>query len=91
MKTKKNNQEWLPDQKINWGASLLIVVLTEFFVIFLKSIGCVDLEKSTWWIGIAIGGILASIFNWLRPRYDKAGPFWKAIYRFLIEQMPPPD
>jgi hypothetical protein len=93
MKMKRNNNtsEWSPDQKITWGASLLIVVLANFFVIFLKSIGTVGLESNCWWAGFVIGGALSVIINWLRPRYDKAGRFWKPIYRFLLEQMHPPD
>jgi hypothetical protein len=91
MKLEKNISRWTPDKKINWAASLLIVVLTNFFVIFLQSIGTIDLEGSTFWVGTAIGCALATTLNWLRPRYDCAGRFWKPIYRFLLEQMPPPD
>jgi hypothetical protein len=91
MKRDNNTSEWSPDLKITWGASLLIVVLTNFFIIFFESIGTVDLESKGWWVGLAIGSALSAIINWLRPRYDKAGRFWKPIYRFLLEQMHPPD
>ena len=88
MKREKDTSCWTPDKKISWAASLLIVVLTNFFVVFLKSIGTIDLEGGTWWVGTAIGCALAAMMNWLRPRYDRAGRFWKPIYRFLLEQMP---
>jgi len=91
MKHEKNTSRWTPDKKIRWGSSLLIVVLTNFFVIFLKSIGTFDLEGETWWVGMAIGCVLAAVVNWLRPPYEQAGRFWKPIYRFLLEQMSPPD
>jgi hypothetical protein len=88
MKHKKDMSVWTPDKKISWGASLLLVVLTNFFVLFLQSIGTVDLA---WWVGMAIGCAMATALNWLRPRYDQAGRFWKPIYHFLLEQMSPPD
>ena len=91
MKRDSNSSNWTPDQKISWGASLLIVVLTNFLVILLKSIGTVDLESGAWWIGTVIGCALAAALNWLRPRYEQAGRFWRPIYRFLLEQMSPPD
>ena len=91
MKREKNTSNWTPDKKISWAASLLVVVLTTFLALFLKSIGAVDLERGTWWVGLAVGCVLAVALNWLRPRYDRAGRFWKPIYRFLLEQMPPPD
>ena len=91
MKLGKGTANWTPDKKISWGASLLVVVLTNFFLIFLQSIGSVDFGRGSWWIGLAVGGILATALNWLRPPYDRAGRFWKPIYRFLLEQMPPPD
>jgi hypothetical protein len=91
MKREKNTSDWTPDQKISWGSSLLIVVLTEFLIIILKSIGIIDLEGETWWVGLAIGCALAAIMNWLRPPYETANRFWKPIYRFLLEQMSPPD
>jgi hypothetical protein len=91
MKHEKNTSSWTPDKKISWGLLLLIVVLTNFFVIFLESIGTLDLEGKTWWVGMAIGVCLAAIMNWIRPSYERAGRFWKPIYRFLLEQMPPPD
>jgi hypothetical protein len=91
MKHENDTSRWTPDKKINWGASLLIVVLTNFFVLFLQSIGTVDLAGGTWWLGTVIGCALAGAFNLLRPRYDQAGRFWKPIYRFLLEQMSPPD
>jgi Na+-driven multidrug efflux pump len=91
MKREKDTSRWTPDKKISWAASLLTVVLTNFFVIFLTSIGTFDLEGGTFWVGMAIGCALAAALNWLRPRYDHAGRFWKPIYRFLLEQMPPPD
>ncbi len=81
---------WTPDKKISWGASLLVVVLTNFLVI-LQSTGSVDFGEGSWWVGFAAGGVLAAALNWLRPRYDRSGRFWKPIYRFLLEQMPPPD
>lgn len=91
MKRESSSSNWTPDKKITWGSSLLIVVLTNFFVIFLKSIGSVDLERDAWWVGTGIGCVLAAALNWLRPRYDQAGRFWKPVYSFLLEQMPPPD
>jgi hypothetical protein len=91
MKRETNTSRWTPDKKISWGASLLIVVLTNFFVLFLQSIGTVDLTRGTFWAGTAIGCVLAVALNWLRPRYDRAGRSWRPIYRFLLEQMPPPD
>jgi len=91
MKSEKDASGWTPDKKISWAASLLIVVLTNFLVLFLKSISTIDLERGTWWVGTAIGCALAATINWLRPRYDRAGRIWKPIYRFLLEQMPPPD
>jgi hypothetical protein len=91
MKREKKTSGWTPDKKISWGSSLLIVVLTNFFVIFFKSIGTIDLEEKTWWVGMAIGCALAAIMNWLRPPYERGGRFWKPIYRFLLEQMPPPN
>ena len=39
MKRETNTSRWTPDKEISWGASLLIVVLTNFFVLFLQSIG----------------------------------------------------
>jgi hypothetical protein len=91
MKRKMNTSDWTPDQKISWGSLLLIVVLTEFLIIFLESIGTLDLEGKTWWVGLAIGCVFAAMMNWLRPPYEQAGRFWKQIYRFLLEQMSPPD
>ncbi|MEI9961311.1 MAG: hypothetical protein WDM76_09375 [Limisphaerales bacterium] len=91
MKREDNNFDSKPNRKISWGLSLLIVVLTEFLIIFLKSIGTINLEGETWWGGLAIGCALAAIINWLRPPYEQAGRFWKPIYRFLLEQMSPPD
>jgi len=91
MKLGKGAANWTQDKKISWGASLLVVVFTNFLVIFLQSIGSVDFGRGSWWVGFAIGGALAAALNWLRPRYDRAGRFWKPIYRFLLEQMPPPD
>jgi len=91
MKRDSNISNWTPDKKISWGASLLIVVLTNFLVIFLKSIGTLDLESGAWWVGTAMGCALAAALNWLRPRYEQAGRFWRPIYRFLLEQMSPPD
>ena len=91
MKRDSNSSDWTQDKKISWGASLLIVVLTNFLVIFLKSIGTVDLESSAWWVGTAIGCALAGVLNWLRPRHEQAGRFWRPIYRFLLEQMSPPE
>ena len=91
MKDKKIASDWTPDKMISWAASLIIVVLTNFLAIFLQSIGAVDLGSGSFWIGTVIGCALAAIFNWLRPRNDQAGRFWKPIYRFLLEQMPPPD
>jgi hypothetical protein len=89
MKREKAPSRWTPDKKISWAGSLLIVMLTNFFVLFLKSISSLDLEGDTFGVGTAIGCTLAVILNWLRPRYDHAGRFWKPIYRFLLEQMPP--
>ena len=91
MKRENDTSNWTPDKKISWGASLLVVVLTNFVVIFLQSIDAVDLKRDTWWVGCAIGSVLAALLNWLRPCYDRAGRFWKPIYRFLLEQMHPPD
>ena len=91
MKRESNSSNWTPDKKISWGASLLIVVLTNFVVIFLKSIGTVDLESGAWWVGTAIGCALAAVLNWLRPRYEQAGRFWRPIYHFLLDQMSPPE
>ncbi|PYJ98810.1 MAG: hypothetical protein DME23_11070 [Verrucomicrobia bacterium] len=91
MKRESKSSNWTPDKKISWGASLLIVVLTNFLVIFLKSIGSVDLESGAWWGGTAIGCALAAALNGLRPRYEQAGRFWRPIYRFLLEQMSPAD
>jgi hypothetical protein len=91
MKRENESTNCTPDKKISWGVSLLVVVLTNFFVIFLESLGAVDLGKNAFWVGTVIGCVLAMALNWLRPRYDQAGRFWKAIYRFLLEQMPPPD
>ncbi len=70
---------------------MLMVVLTNFLLIFLEAIGTVHLGRGSWWVGLAIGGVLAAALNWLRPRYERAGRLWKPIYRFLLEQMPPPD
>ena len=89
MKRENKATNWTPDKKISWGASLLVVVLTNVLVIFLQSIGAVDLKRDTWWVGCAIGSVLAVLLNWLRLRYDRAGRFWKPIYRFLLAQMPP--
>jgi hypothetical protein len=92
MKHKHDTSSWTPDQKISWGASLLVVVLTNWLVIFLESIDAIEYKGgSLFWIGTAVGLTLAALLNWLRPRYDKAGRFWKPIYRFLLEQMSPPD
>jgi hypothetical protein len=91
MKHEKDTSTWTPDKKISWGASLLVVVLTNFFVLFLQAVGTVALAGGTWWVGTAIGCALAAALNWLRPRYDRAGRFWRPIYRFLLEQMSPPD
>jgi hypothetical protein len=91
MKREKNTSRWTPDRKIGWTSSLIIVVLMNFFVIFLKSTGILNLEGGTFWMGTAIGCMFAATLNWLRPRYDHAGRFWKPIYRFLLEQMSPPD
>jgi hypothetical protein len=91
MKLGKGAANWSQDRKISWGASLLIVVLTNFLVLFLESIGTIDLTRGTFWVGTAIGCVLAVALNWLRPRYERAGRFWRPIYRFLLEQMPPPD
>jgi hypothetical protein len=91
VKNEKDTSGLTPDKKISWALSLLIVVLTNFFVIFLRSISALHLGGSTFWEGTAIGCALAAAMNWLRPRHDNAGRFWKPIYRFLIEQMPPPD
>ena len=91
MKRETNTSRWTPDKKISWGASLLVVVLTNFLVLFSQSIGTVGLTRGTFWVGTAIGCVLAVALNWLRPRYDRAGRFWRPIYRFLLEQMPPPD
>jgi hypothetical protein len=88
---KKDAVDWTPDKKISWATSLLIVVLTNFFVLFLESISTIDLKANAWWVGTAIGCAIAAIINWLRPRYDQTGRFWKPVYRFLIDQMPPPD
>ena len=92
MKHERDISGWTPDRKIGWGASLLVVVFTNFTVVFLGSIDAIDLEGGgRFWTGTAIGCVLAAILNWLRPRYDEAGRFWKPIYRFLLNQMPPPD
>jgi len=91
IKWESDATNWTPDKEISWGASLLVVVLTNFLVLFLKSFDVVDLEKGVWWVGTAIGCVLAITLNWLRPRYDQAGRFWKPIYRFLLEQMSRPD
>jgi hypothetical protein len=91
MKLGKGAANWTPDKKISWGASLLVVVLTNFLGMFLQSIDSVHFTGGSWWVGFAIGGVLAVALNWVRPRYDRAGRFWKPIYRFLLEQMPPPD
>jgi len=91
MKHESSSSNWTPDKKISWAASLLIVVLTNFVVIFLKSIDAVDLERGAWWVGTGLGCLLAAIVNWLRPRYEHAGRFWKPVYCFLLAQMPPPD
>jgi hypothetical protein len=66
-------------------------VLTNFLVIFLESIGAADFGRSSWWVSFAVGGVLGAGLNWLRPRYDRAGRFWKPVYRFMLEQMSPPD
>jgi len=87
MKRENDTSNWPPDKKISWGASLLIVVLTNFLVIFLTAIDAVNLEGGKWWVGTAVGCALAATLNWLRPPYDRAGRFWKPIYRFLLEQM----
>jgi hypothetical protein len=91
MKSEKDTSGWTRDKKISWGSSLLIVVLTKYFLLFLNSIGTIDLKGSTFWTGTAIGCALAAAMNGLRPPYDGAGRFWKPIYRFLLEQVPPPD
>ena len=91
MKRENDTSYWTPDKKISWAASLLVVVLTNFLVIFLSSIGAVDLGRAAFWVGTVIGCILAGALNWLRPRYDKAGGVWKPVYRFLLRQVPPPD
>jgi hypothetical protein len=91
MKRDSSSSDWTPDKKISWGSSLLIVVLTNFVVIFLKSIDVVDVERGAWWLGTGIGSLLAVILNWLRPRYEDAGRFWRPVYRFLLEQMSPPE
>ena len=65
-------------------------MLTNFVVIFLKSVDAVDIEKGAWWVGTGIGCLLAVILNWLRPRYEDGGRFWRPVYRFLLEQMSPP-
>jgi len=91
MKREKDISGRTPDKKISWAASLLVVVLANWFVLFLESLGAIDLKGGTWWVGTVIGCALAATMNWLRPRYDHAGRFWKPIYRFLLEQMPPPD
>jgi hypothetical protein len=88
MKRQNEVSGWTPDKR---GASLLIVVFTNLLLIFLKSVGAVVLDGGMWWIGFAIGCALAAALNWLRARYNQAGRFWKPIYRFLLEQMPPPD
>lgn len=91
MNRERGSSSWTPDRKISWGVSLLVLVLTSFLVIFLKSIGAVELERGAWWVDLAAGCVLAVILNLVRPHYDRAGRFWKPIYRFLLEQMPPPD
>ena len=91
MKRESSSSSWTSDKKISWGASLLIVVLTNFLVIFLESIGAINIESGAWWVGTAVGCGLAGAVNWLRPPYEKAGGFWRPIYRFLLEQMSPPE
>lgn len=87
-----NALNWTPDKKITWGSSLLIVILTSWFMIFLVAIGAIaSIGQYLFWIGAAIGLAIAAIFNWVRPRYENAGRFWKPIYRFLLEQIPPPE
>ncbi len=91
MKREHDSSNGTPDRNISWGASVLVFVLTSFFVIFLETIGAVDLERGAWWVSLAAGCVLAVTLNLVRPHYDRAGRFWKPIYRFLLEQMLPPD
>jgi hypothetical protein len=92
MKREGHTPSWSPDKKISWAASLLVVLLANWAVIFLESIEVIHLRgKGLFWVGTAVGLALAGILNWLRPRYDQAGRFWRPIYRFLLEQLPPPD
>jgi hypothetical protein len=92
MKRAKGTSRWTPDKKTGWGPSLLVVVLTNFSVVFLRSIDAIDLEGGgQFWVGTTIGCTLAALLNWLRPRNEDAGRFWRLIYRFPLEQMPPPD
>jgi len=90
MNNEKDTHGWTPDKKISWGASLLIVVLTDYILLLLRSFGILELGAWSWDISTAIGGGLARLIDRLRPRYHAAGRFWKPIYKFLLEQMSPP-
>jgi hypothetical protein len=91
MKPESSSSDWTPDKKISWGSSLLVVVLTNFLLLFLESIGIFDLGRNAFWLGTAAGCFLAVALNWLRPRYEQAGRFWGPIYRFMVEQVSPPE
>jgi hypothetical protein len=47
--------------------------------------------KNTFWIALCIGVFFALLVNFLCPKYEKAGKFWKPIYEFLLKQFPPID
>jgi hypothetical protein len=77
--------------KISWAiytltSVLLCLLLGGFAPLFFSYLG-----RNTFWLALGIGLIIGFILNTLRPKYEKAGRFWKVIYAFLLKQMPPPD
>jgi len=91
MKHEKDTAIRTPDKKISWGGFIARRCGYELVRALSTGHRHVDLARGTWWVGTAIGCGLAATLNWLRPRYARAGRFWKPIYRFLLEQMSPPD
>ncbi len=85
-------REWSPDKRINWAICLLVVALMNWLTVFLMSLGVARLPHGgLFWVGTGMGLLIALILNCCRPRYDKAGRFWKPVYTFLLVQMRPPD
>ena len=93
MRTKHQDAPEPLNRRVGWsiyGAAMLASCL---ICAVLASWGFFPVLSGGTWFGIAVavGGVIALVVNFLRPRYETAVGKWRSFYDFLLRQMPPPD